>query len=1177
MRNNMATSFSFLQAEKELQEKERPAPLSFLEAEKRLQQPPQPARTAPVRAAQAQPTSPTPTPVTAPVEPPTPSDRVPTAFTTEVGGVDITGMGSALEMEAPVTVSDIASQKDKLSIIQRYMKERFPNKPMPEEPVKLVEEFQRSQAKNDFELGYELTWALNAKPEQKEVARQAYGVAKELGTTFTQELGAVLTSPSTYVGGVVGWLTKQALLKPVVVSATKKALAVTGVTAAVEGGAAGTQDVIRQRTEKELGLREEMSYAQTALSVGVATALGAVGGKGVADIKAEQAPARLASLVQRKKGAPELTDKQTADFLKQFTAKEKSVGENRKALFADSFARREARKETLDKMDAPGAVTEAVLNENTVADIFKVAKQIYIDNPLLRPDLNEVRITQAVANTLKEADVDTIQQAAARAGVNNKEFLETFRVTLSQAGATLKEASSLAQFLNKATKGDPKLEEALKNMSRASYGTEYLSGKAIDFGTGVVGTSVAASTASLSTAVLNAIGLAGSVPLKVAADTVDAVYSTAGRMLYDLRGGVLTKDRAKEDVSEAFADSFFVLKTMADAGYTSEVTDLMLKNQPRLNNLLSSVGAETDSRGLPASVAKVMNTINIANRAVDSVVRRPIFLQAVKDRMDAVGLDYEDFIANDKAIPVALLKEAADDALKLTFSYEFKKTGERSFEGAAESLAASTLQLFNSNGLAGIPGKLIHPFMRFSLNSIRYTYRMTPASALGGVQELRQARKFLNESEKLRAAGNKEEADEFWAKSAGLAYDAKKKILDATVGTSVIYGAMAFREENSDLEAHQYRDDDGNIKDGSGLFPFVNISYMAEAALLMRDMSQTLWHTLGMSPEQRQQEIDKLKRQSESLALNEEGKQSILLKIEQLELERVRKFDGQKFTEIMTGMGRSSLSQNTVFDRTARLVEEGITTDVARKAGTGLGDFLGRFDNFFNPAYDAVNFLLEDYRVVDTRAPVEGLGTFTGAVAAPVLGPIPGARGFLEERPSLFQTTPQQVPTVLRQLQGVRPTPPTSVAENELARLRIPSFSLYKSTGDRTLDNLTIREAAPLVEAAVDDLVNKNRLYPSMSINEQRDAMQERITAAINIAKKQAQEAYLETNTEQSVNRMFEKLNKRKRDAAVDRFIKTEKRRPESLRDKLRIIHGEFDIAEAIGKDFNKGGFVLRR
>jgi hypothetical protein len=1127
------------------------------------EEPPQPARTAPVRAAQAQPTRPTPTPVTAPVEPTMPSGRMPTAFTTEVGGVDITGMGSALEMEAPVSVSDIASQKDKLDIIQRYMKERFPNKPMPKEPVKLVEEFQRSQAKTDMGLGRELTWALNAKPEQKEVARQAYGVAQELGTTFPQEFAATVMSPSTYVGGVGGWAVKQALLKPAVVSATKKAIAITGTTAALEGGAAGVQDVIKQRTEKELGLREEMSYAQTALSVGVATALGAVGGKGVADIKAEQAPARVASLVQRKKGAPELTDKQTADFLKQFAAKEKSVGENRKALFADSFARREARKETLDKMDAPGVVTEAVLNESTVADIFKVAKQIYIDNPLLRPDLNEVRITQAVANTLKEADVDTIQQAAARAGVNNKEFLETFRVTLSQAGATLKEASSLAQFLNKATQGDPELEEALKKMARASSGTEYWSGKALETTTATVGASVAASTASLSTAVLNAIGLAGSVPLKVAADTVDAVYSTAGRMLYDMRGGVLTKDRAKEDVSEAFADSFFVLKTMADAGYTSEVTDLMLKNQPRLNNLLSSVGAETDSRGLPASVAKVMNTINIANRAVDSVVRRPIFLQAVKDRMDAVGLDYEDFIANDKAIPVALLKEAADDALKLTFSYEFKKTGERSFEGAAESLAASTLQLFNSNGLAGIPGKLIHPFMRFSLNSIRYTYRMTPASALGGIQELRQARKFLNEGKKAEAAG--------------LAYDAKKKILDATVGTSVIYGAMAFREDNSDLEFYQYRDDDGNVQDGSGLFPFVNIAALAEVSLLMRDMSESLWYTLSMSPEQRQQEADKFRKQAESLALNEEGKQAILLKAEQLELERVRKFDGQKFTEIMTGMGRSSFSQNSVFDRAARLVEEGITTDVARKAGTEVGDFLGRFDNFFNPAYDAVNFLLEDYSVVDTRAPVEGLGTFAGAVAAPVLGPIPGARGFLEERPSLFQTTPQQVPTVLRQLQGVRPTPPTSVAENELARLRIPSFSLYKSTGDRTLDNLTIREAAPLVEAAVDDLVNKDKAYPFMSINEQRRAMKSRISQAISIAKTNVQDAYLETNPEKSINRMFEGLGKEKRDAAVDRFIKTEKRRPETLRDKLRIIHGEFDIAEAIGKDFNKGGFVLRR
>ena len=1187
MRNNMATSFSFLQVEKELQEKERPAPLSFLEAEKRLQQPPQPARTAPVRASQAQPTSPTPTPVTAPVEPPTPSDRMPTAFTTEVGGVDITGMGSALEMEAPVSVSDIASQKDKLNIIQRYMKERFPNKPMPKEPVKLVEEFQRSQAKNDFELGYELTWALNAKPEQKEVARQAYGVAKELGTTFTQELGAVLTSPSTLVGPGAGWAVKQALLKPAVVGATKRVLAISGTTAGVEAAAAGTKDIIEQKTEVALELKKEIDYGQTAMTVGLAAALGGVSeGIGIAAIKVEQTPTRIASLIQRR-SAPAVTDEQTQTFLRQFAERERTVATNREPLFADSFERRATRQATLDRIDEPTDVTEAVLNEQTISDIFSVVKQIYVDNPLLRPDLNQVRITQAVADTLRNTDVDTIQQAAARAGVNNREFLDTFMVTLSQAGATLKEASTLSQYLRKAVQGDPDLERSVNYMSKASSGISTLLGTGARGLSAGAGVSVGASTLALSTAVLNAVGVAGSVGIKTAVDLVDSVYRTTGRMVYDvntagglLGGGlrVLTRDRIKEDTSEAFRSSFYVLTRMVDAGYTRELSNLMLRNQPRLESLISNIGAEVDNRGMPAWLTKTMDTLNVANRSVDALVRRPFFVQSVKERLDALGLDVEDFIANNKPIPVAILKDAVDDAMKLTFSYQFRKTGEKSIEGYAESAAFTMLRAIEQNPLYGTLGKLTVPFLPFYLNAIRHMYRSTPiVSQLAANIDTKKAREKLQESIRLRDEGNIKEAEIRYAEAAGLTYEAKKKTIESYVGLGALAYFVDNRLENSDIEAHQRRDSDGNVKDASGLFPYVNYSYLAEAMLLARDLGQSLWYTMTMTEEERLEEAAKLRKQASSLALNDEGRQALLLKADKLGLNRVRKFDPQKFMEVMTGQGRASLTQNTTIQKIVDWFEDGFTTDFGKKAGSSVGDFIGRFDNVLNPIYDVINAARDDYRVVDSRAPVEGMGAFTGSMAASLMAPIPGARDLLEERPSLFQTTPQQLPRFLRQLQGERPSTPTSLAENELARLRIPSFSLYKTTGDRTLDNLTIKEAAPLVKATVDDLVNKDENYPKLSINGQREAMQTRITTAINIAKQKAQEKYMETNPEDNINRLYDRLSKQKKDAAVDLFIQTEKRRPKSLRDKLRIIHGEFDVAEAIGKDFNKGGFVLRR
>jgi hypothetical protein len=1149
----MATSFNFLEAEKELQQPKKPS-FDFLEAEKALQ--PRQATTQPVQARQpVQPLTPA---IEPPKAPTTPSMARPSGIeTTEVGGVDITGFGSTLDMistevtKPKPTVADVVRDEQKFDVVQRFMKERYPNKKLPEDPTALVEEFRSSQVKGDIGLGRELSWALNATPAQKEVARQAYEISDDLGSTLGRELAVALNpfeSPSTYVTLGAGWAAKQALLRPVAVSAVKKALITTGVTTGVEATAAGATNVLQQTVRKELDLQKEIDYAQLALATGIGAAFGAAEGVGISKVKAEQAPQRIAALVERKKKGPTPEDKQTNLFLKQFAEREKEVD---LALFESSVERQAARETSLDKMQPPKEVTEAVLNENIIKDIFNVAKQIYVDYPLLRPDLKEKRITQAVIDTLDAADEDMIQQAASRAGVNSQEFFDAFKVTLSQAGATLKEASTLSRFLNKQAKGDPKLEEALQRMSRANYNIEYLTGEAIrKVGVGIQA-SVPASTASLSTTVLNVIGLTGAIPLKVFADAVDAVYTKVGRMIYDQRGGAsITTARKIEVAEEIFDDSFYLLNGIINGGYISELNKLMLTSQqPRLRSLITDVGSESDLRGVP----QLMKAINFANIAVDKVVRGPIFNQAVKERMDAIGLDYEEYIANNKNIPLPVLKDAIDDALKLTFSYGFKDTGEVSLEGFAETAAFKFLNLLNANAGTSALSAVAYPFMRFSLNAIRHTYRMTPASALGGYQELRQAKKFLNEGKTAEAAG--------------LVYEGKKKIIDGVVGSAAIAGFISFRLDNSDLAFNEYRDSEGNIRDGSGLFPFVNMAAIAEFALLLKDLAQNLWYTLTMTPEERAEEAKKLRAQAESLALNDSGRQRLIMKAEQLGLNRVRKFDGQKFIEVITGQGRASMTQNSFVDRVTQLAEGGWTANMEKKAGTAVGDFFGRYDNVLNPVYELANFLREDFRVVDTRASTAlELDPFSDAVIGPLAGPVPFARDILEERSSLFQSTPQQAPTVLRQVQGQRPTPPTSQIENELARLRIPSFSVLKSSGDRSLDNLTMRLAQPYFQQRVEDLIFDDPVYKRLSTNGQRRAIELRMQEALNEVKPKAREIYLQSKPVKEINRMYDALSRAQREADEDTFMQAFGRRPTTPEDKMRVIQGDFGLAEAVGK-----------
>lgn len=1096
-------------------------------------------------------------PASAPIVPPKPATE-PVEPVIDYGEAATSMMSPAPSTR--YTMEEVVQNPQEFSVVQRFMKERYPNKKLPTDPLQLVSEFRKSQAKTDFGLTNELSWALNATPKQKEIARDAYALSDKLGADLGAEVLAALQSPSTYAAGVGGWAAKQAALRGVQTGI--RALLPVAVTAGVEGTVAGSTEAVRQATDVALERREDINYAQVALQAGLGTVIGSAEYIPIASASLKPTRERFASLVQRKKTeAGETLDKPTVDFLKQFAQREKQVAPNDRALFADSLARKETREATLDKMDKPEAVTEAVLSEQVVSDMFKVAKQIYKDNPLLRPDLKEVRITQAVMKTLSDTDPDILQQAVKRAGVDSKDFLDAFKVTLSQAGATLKEASAMSRFLNNVSKGDPELEKALDRMAKASQGTTYFSGSLISGTATGARMSVAASTAGLSTAVLNAVGLSGSVPLKIATDTVDAVESKLSRIINDMRGGTvpITKDRIKEDMADALADSTFVLSRILDGGFTADQADMLLKSNPRLNSLMSSIGAEVDNRGLP----QLMNTINIFNRAVDSVVRKPVFIQSVRDRMKAVGLDYEDFLVNNKPVPVSIIRSAVDDAQKLTFAYSFKKTGEKSFEGITENAAAYLLEAVNKNAGASIIGTVSLPFMRFMFNSMRYTYRLTPFSSVAAVQERKQALKFLDE-------GKVEEA-------AGLMYDARKKAIDSFIGTATIGAGVAYRMENSDLEFWQGRDNEGNVKDLSNVFPFVNVLAISEASLLMKDLAQNLWYTLRMSPEERAEEADKRRKLADSVVISEGRKQKLVQEAEQLELNRVRKFDGQKFLEIMTGMGRSSVSQNTIFTQASRLIEGGITEDVEKKAGAAVGDFLGRFDNFFNPLYDIANFIREDFRVVDTRAPTTGtLGERVGpgveAAVASLAGPVPFARDILQDKPSLFQKEPQKVPTVMRQVQGMRPTPPTSRIENELARLRLPSFNVFKPTGDKTLDNLTIKAAQPVFQKLVEDLIFTDPRYKQFSINEQRDAIKTEMNKAISAVGEQVREEYLQSNTPQAVNRLYDKMGREEREAAEDRFMKMYKRRPETPAEKLRVIQGDFSFSRNVG--FAKGGYI---
>lgn len=1061
-----------------------------------------------------------------------------------------------------ITPEIAAKSPEVVDFMGEYMKTRYPNKLLSKNPTELATQFRDSFIKDTADLFNETTWILNATPEQKQIAVKGLELSKEMSGDFGKELVSGLKDPVNYAGGVGAWAVKQGMLRGTKSLATiqlRSALTAGGVSGTVAGG----MNIVEQKNQINLGLRDEISYLEATANFVVVGALEGVLSGATVSAGGQKTAERLAT-AQAGKKSPELFDKAAEDFKNEFIKKEKEITSGPAPLYESAVARQEAREATLDKAVPPTDVYQAVLTKPIVDDIFKVARELFNIRPDLRPNLNEVRTVEGIVDALKVAGSDDIQQASIRAGVKPADFLEMFKVQASEAGAFLQQAKAMSDVLRKMTKGDPELEKVFNRMINAGVGTDQVT--FIDKIKSITGKSVALMTSSLSTAAQNAVSLMGPIPLQTGVDAVEAVIKSAGRMVNDLSGkGVpINATRVKEETGRVLADSGFLLSKIVDAGYTKEVANALLIQNPRLNNLVTNIGVDVDKQ-VGGMGADFVNAVTIFNRAVDGVVRAPIYVSSLKKRMDAVGLNYEDFLANNKPIPVSVSKAAVDDMMKLTFTYGFKDTAEKGIEGYSENLAFGTLDRINKNAMLGVAKDIFLPFVRFQLNAVRFTYRLTPFSGMGAYKELQEAAA-------LRAQGK-------FAEAAGVAYSAKTKAIESEIGSAAIIGAIAYRQtEGAGHEFYQRRDDDGNIKDISAAFPFVNIMAIAEAVLVMKDLaksqSQSLWYTLKMTPEQRATEAKVIKAKADALDNNDPTKQQLINEYELLRLGRIRSFDGAKFTEIMTGMGRSGGVQRTLIDQVKDMAEGGITDSMEAKAGKYVGDFVGRYDNFMNPIWDTVNFLRDDMRVVDPKASTtlpSSIPRSVESAIATVAAPVPFARDILESRPSLFQKTEPQVPTVTRQIAMAQATPTTAV-ESELTRLGIKPYSVLKSTGNKDYDNLRITLARPTFITRITDFIN-TPAYKQLSSEGKRDAIESKMASVLKSTNEAASKIFIKDFGEKAVNALYEKAPNRK--SQEDYFVERFDRRPETQLEKMAVINGVFDTAKSIGKA--RGGLVARR
>ena len=1134
----------------------------------------------------------TPAPPATPSYQPTPS---PTAFAEQ--SVDLMGMGDEGALQTQTTVQgataertylmpeEVAKMPQKVSALRSYMRVRYPNMPAAETDLDLVKQYNELQSKTDMDIIEDAQWVMNATDAQKRIA---YTAMTEVGdimpVSLSNELLAGLKSPSSYVGGFSGIVARKAATR-----AGKTALQTmlrTGLaTGATDATIGASLNVVEQKTrmgtsfkavdeegnEKVVSLQDDFNYAELALVTGINAVISGAGGASVAGVGGDPKK-QMAAIMAKKKPEAEVK-KAISDFLNQFQSREKEI--YKEPLFTSPAEKQQARAASLDIMDEPKEVTNAVLNKETIKSIYDTAKQLFADNPDLIPaDFKDRRITEVISDVLSNADTETIQQAAARAGVSQQAFLDAFKVTASDAGAILQAGSDMAKFFGKATQGmrDPELERIYERLYRAGYGQEYMGDVMFKGLRKFTDASVGAAVAGLSTTILNTAGLVGTLTVKTAVDVLDAGIRTTEKMVGAMRGKTPIKELSvKETTGQLVGDGFRVLGDILDSGLSEQIFTAATKYNPRIANMLLNASAEGD-RG---AMGKFVTTLNAANRAVEGFIRKPVFVASLRTRMKAVNLDLDDFIANDKAIPMGLMEQAMDDTLELTFSARFKKGKGGGVEGAIESGVASVVSAINANNGLKTIANVFMPFYRFGLSVAKYSYRLTPVSGASGALELSRASSLLSRAKELEKIGKTKAARDMRIEASGMNYQARQKILTSTVGTGLIAYAMGVREDNADLPATQLRDKTGEVHDVTTLAPLSNLLVMGDAALLLRDLGKGLWYATTLTEQERAAEAAQLRKQANSLARNSKGRQELINKAELLE-GRFRNFDPVKFGEVIIGMGRMAGTQKTFIDSVKEVAEGGIQgegwEEYLKKGGRFAGDFLSRFDNVLNPIYDVVNYMNEDLRQVDSKdAPTLGYGVFADELVNSLSAPMPVARERLRDKPSLFQAKTPQAANVFRYLTGEKPSAPTSAIENELLRVGIEPYKVYPRDTNRELNNKVIKLAQPNIRRYITDLI-KDPEYKRMSMNEQSLALEGRIKSVLKEAKDLVEENLSE---EKLTDRQFKAIPKKEREAAQDSFFRANRRSAKTMVDKQAIIDGDYSEASEL-KEYASGGLAVQ-
>jgi len=870
---------------------------------------------------------------------------------------------------------------------------------------------------------------------------------------------------------------KAKLAQAMTVTPLKAGLGVVGTEAVIGGGQAAIEQKSQVATSKvlaeqrpDLGVApKEFDNTSVAVAALFSAAFGGVEAVGVMKAKGGKSGAeQLNDVLKDKIKTP--TDP-NAPPTKAERVLTDPVAQNMDKV-VEEFMNIQGRQ-VLDEVNPATALTDAKIQKDLSARAVRVALHVIEQDPTfrLRPNQKTSTAIAEVFSQLDNIDDALLEQAIRKEGLTPDEFAAANKLTVTEAAQVMQQYSAASKVLKRMSEIDPefkkqvdalfeKPDEYVSALGRLGQGMQTLERE-----------SKAWIVSGIGTTVRNVIGTSVGLTYNSAASLIEGALYTVGRTMDGAASGKRI-ETAKNSLGDTMRDAFGVYGYMAKGGLSTEVTDTLLAHNPAIRSNILSATQEGSTKEI-SKAAQVFNSLNVAQ---DAFFRKAIFNASVEKHMRRAGLDMYQVIADGKAIPASVLKEAADETLKATFSYTPKaqKQGIQTFEAGAEAAGNLFVKAAEFPG-----GSLIATFPRFMSNAIAFQYRYSVFGAASGMEDLLQG-------SLLKSAGS--------SGGDALIRKGQENIAKGVVGTAALAAAYDYRLNNQDTDWYNMKQDDGSTIDTRSVFPLGPTLAVADFMAKRK---------LGLEPKTAEMVESIVGMKMPAGTQNQFLDQVFAAMSSEKEADKIEIAVGKVLGDFV-----ARFSQPFVFKSAYEFF------DLFREQGA----------------------IQRDPNVITAE---DSGDRFLEAAANRVQGKLPVLKESLPEAvPRLREGPVYKEGEFFYSLVGVREAPPKTVAEKEIVRLGIDPFKLYgPSSGDRLYDRAFVEAANPLVISAI-ERTTANKRYQALSPTEQKLALTNVVRDVTSIARDKTDGKFMSEDLLRVKKMRFDKLSQDQRKVINERYAR---------------------------------------